>query len=166
MEKLGINAIQLLAQLVNFGIVLFVLKKFLYKPVLSMLDKRKQTIEDSIKLQADLEKKMALLSEKEKELDRKAKSNTAKIANEARKEGEKSAEKIIEKAKLEAKEIIEQAKLTAVSKIERGRKAFDDQVEKRALSLANKILAELLPKEIKVKINEAQVKKLSQTGDK
>lgn len=166
MEKLGINAIQLLAQLVNFGIILFVLKKFLYKPVLSMLDKRKQTIEENIKLQADLEKKLAHLSDKEKDLDKKDKLNAAKIAGEARKDGEKSAVKIIEKAKLEAKEIIEQAKLAAISQIERQKKALDDETEKRALLLANKIIAELLPKEIKVKITEAQVKKLSQIGDK
>lgn len=166
MEKLGINAVQLLAQAVNFGIILFILKKFLYKPVLSMLDKRKQTIEENIKLQADLGEKLTRLSEKEKDLDKKDKLNAAKISGEARKDGEKSAAKIVEKAKIEAKEIIEQARLMAVSQIEREKKALDEKTEKRALLLANKILAELLPKEIKVKITEAQVKKLSQIGDK
>ena len=42
MEKLGIEPQLLLAQLVNFGIIIFVLSKFLYKPILDMLEKRKK----------------------------------------------------------------------------------------------------------------------------
>ena len=122
MEKLGINAIQILAQLINFGIILFVLKKFLYKPVLFMLDKRKQTIEDNIKLQADLGKRVAALTEKEKELEKKTKSNAVKIADEARREGEEAAREIIEKAKIEVKNLIEEAKREAVSQLEKEKK--------------------------------------------
>lgn len=166
MEKLGINPIQLVAQLVNFGIILFVLKKFLYKPVLSLLEKRKQTIVENIKLKDDLEKELAKLADKEANSAKKSKSDATKIANEARKEGQNSAEKIIEKARLEAKEIILQAKLTAISQVEKGKKELDTRVEQRALALANQVLAKMLPKEIKAKITEAQVKKLTQTDDK
>mgnify|MGYP001588456271 CR=1 FL=1 len=47
-SKLGIDWKLLVAQIVNFFILLFVLYKFAYKPVLEMLEKRSKTIEKGI----------------------------------------------------------------------------------------------------------------------
>ncbi len=63
MEKVlsdfGINPVLLLAQVVNFLVLLFILKKLLYKPVITLLDERKKKIEDSLanaeKIQKELE---------------------------------------------------------------------------------------------------------------
>ena len=49
LENFGLNPMLLIAQIVNFLIVLFILKKFLYKPVLEMLKKRQTTIKDGLK---------------------------------------------------------------------------------------------------------------------
>lgn len=46
-HKLGIDWKLLAAQVVNFLILLFVLKKFLYKPILELLAKRRKAIEDA-----------------------------------------------------------------------------------------------------------------------
>lgn len=48
MEQLGIDAKLLVAQMVNFLIIVFVLSKILYKPILTMLDKRRKEIEKRI----------------------------------------------------------------------------------------------------------------------
>jgi len=45
MEKLGIDAQLIVLQAINFAILLYVLNRFLYKPVLGMLAKRKEQIE-------------------------------------------------------------------------------------------------------------------------
>jgi len=50
MEKLGIEPTLLLAQILNFLIIAFVLTKILYKPILQLLDKRKKTIEEGLRL--------------------------------------------------------------------------------------------------------------------
>lgn len=47
-QKLGIDWKLLAAQIINFFILLAVLYKFVYKPVLNLLDKRSKTIEKSI----------------------------------------------------------------------------------------------------------------------
>ena len=49
MEALGIDLKLLIAQVVNFGILLFVLSKFLYKPVVTMLEERQKKAEQTIK---------------------------------------------------------------------------------------------------------------------
>ena len=47
-KTLGIDLPKLIAQLVNFGIVLVVLWKFAYKPILAMLDQRRDKIAESM----------------------------------------------------------------------------------------------------------------------
>jgi F-type H+-transporting ATPase subunit b len=61
-ESLGIRWIELLAQAVNFSIVLFVLWKLAYKPVFNMLEARRQKIADGV---ADAEKIKAELARTE-----------------------------------------------------------------------------------------------------
>lgn len=64
MEKLGINAYQLLAQVVNVLILLFVLKKFLLKSMVALLEKRRASIVDQVKVEEDLEKELKRVRKK------------------------------------------------------------------------------------------------------
>ncbi len=48
MEKLGINIPLFIAQLVNVILLIWLLKTFLYKPVLNMLNERTKRIQDSL----------------------------------------------------------------------------------------------------------------------
>ncbi|MSQ09729.1 MAG: ATP synthase F0 subunit B [Dehalococcoidia bacterium] len=48
MEALGINLPGLLAQIVNVGLLLFLLSRFAFKPIMSMLDQRAERIKDSL----------------------------------------------------------------------------------------------------------------------
>ena len=48
MEQLGFNIPLLVAQVVNFIIVLFALRLFLYRPILNMLDRRAQRVREGL----------------------------------------------------------------------------------------------------------------------
>ncbi|MBU2632677.1 F0F1 ATP synthase subunit B, partial [Patescibacteria group bacterium] len=45
-KQFGLDPVLLVAQIVNFLILLFILKKLLYKPVLELLKKREDTIKE------------------------------------------------------------------------------------------------------------------------
>ncbi len=47
-QKFGIDWKLMIAQLINFGIVFFILRAFAYKPILKLLDERKKKIEDGL----------------------------------------------------------------------------------------------------------------------
>ena len=47
-EALGLNLPQLIAQVVNFFVLLFILRAVAYKPILKMLDERKQKIAEGL----------------------------------------------------------------------------------------------------------------------
>jgi F-type H+-transporting ATPase subunit b len=62
--KLGINGANLLAQVINFGILFVLLYLLAYKPILKMLDQRAKKIKDSIE-QTEMVKDQAARAEEE-----------------------------------------------------------------------------------------------------
>jgi len=71
-----INIWQVLFQVINFGVILFVLNKILYKPVLKLLDDRAKKINEG---QAMAEKNLKEAAE----LDKVRKTELAKVRKEA-----------------------------------------------------------------------------------
>jgi F-type H+-transporting ATPase subunit b len=98
MEKIlsdfGIDWRLFAAQIVNFLVLLFILKKLLYKPILNLLDERKKRIEESL---ANAEKIQKELEETE--------INREKVINEAIEE----SKKIIAEATVSANQIVADA---------------------------------------------------------
>ena len=58
-QKFGIQVSLLIAQIINFGLVLFVLWKFAYKPVLKVMRERREKIEQSLVNAKAVEEKLA-----------------------------------------------------------------------------------------------------------
>ena len=110
LSDFGVQPILLLAQVVNFLVLLFILKKLLYKPVLSMLEKRKALIAQSLKNAEEIEKKLAQTSEEEEKRILGAAREGEKIIKEA----QDSAVALIEEGRAKAedlyKQILEEAK--------------------------------------------------------
>ena len=110
MEKLGLNTTWLLAQIVNFGLLLFVLWRFAYRPVLKMLDDRKQKIQASLDYAEQVKRDAAnQQKEFEKKLDETRREIQAASAA-ASQAGEKEREVILAQARDEARKLVEQAK--------------------------------------------------------
>jgi len=83
LDQFGVKPILLLAQIVNFIILLLVLKKFLYKPILKILEERKDKIAEGLANAEEIEKKLAQITEdRDKKLEQAAKE-TKKIIEEA-----------------------------------------------------------------------------------
>ncbi len=83
LSQFGVNPLLLAAQVVNFLILLFVLKKFLYGPILKVLEKRKLTIEQSLKHAEEIEQKLVAISEEEEKRLIKASQEGEKIIKQA-----------------------------------------------------------------------------------
>jgi F-type H+-transporting ATPase subunit b len=83
LEKLGINLGYLLVQIFNFLIMFVVLKEWVYKPILGLLEKRRQTIAQGLE--------------------------DARVAAEARANAERDAEKILADARAEASRVVREA---------------------------------------------------------
>lgn len=103
LKDFGVQPVLLIAQAVNFLILLYILKRFLYKPVLKVLDERKKTISDSLQNAEEIEKKLTqITAEREEQL----------------KKASREAEEIIKDATVSAGQIIAEAHEKAGTDIE------------------------------------------------
>ncbi len=107
LTKLGINPLLLIAQIVNFLILLWILNRFLYKPILKLFKDRSTKIETGIKTAEDLKRQAAEAEERHRQYLDEAKKEAHRIIEQATKLGDEEKKKIIEMANEEAKKIVE-----------------------------------------------------------
>lgn len=88
-KKFGIEPMLLIAQLINFGIVLFVLWKFAYKPLLKVLKDRQEKVAKSIADAKAVEQKLAEAEQLKLDKLKEAQSQARIIVEEAVSEGER-----------------------------------------------------------------------------
>ena len=110
MDELGLNVPVLVAQMVNFFLLLVLLRIFLYKPILKMLDKRAQRIREGVEA-ADESKERASAAEQEvaKQLAASREQGQALIAQ-AQEAGNRIQEEARSQARQEAETILERAR--------------------------------------------------------
>ena len=107
---LGFNLPGLIAQLINFGVLLLILRLFLYKPVLNLLDERKRRIQEGLE-RAEQAAEQALASEGE----------ARRAIEEARAEGQQAVARAQEAAQRLRAELEERARADADQIVERAR---------------------------------------------
>jgi F-type H+-transporting ATPase subunit b len=83
---LGVNLQAFIIQVITFVLVILVLKRYAFKPIVNMLDKRRQTIEDGVKLGLEMEEQKILMKEKSDEIIRQSHAEADKIVGNAHKE--------------------------------------------------------------------------------
>lgn len=132
MEKLGIEPSLLLAQIINFSIIVVVLTKFLYKPILAMLAKRKKEIEEGLAITEALRIEEEKLGVRKEKLLHEARKEARVILEDAKIQGKDLEKEIIAGAHREAQEIIEKAKREAIATHE----SLSGNIRKEAVLLA------------------------------
>lgn len=115
LAKLGIDWRILVAQLVNFAVVLVVLHRFAYKPLLGVLEKREKTIEKSLEHAKDIEKRLKDTEERSRLLIEKAQREAVTLVEEASKLVEQKRNAALEKAKDDVSAVIADAKAKIAS---------------------------------------------------
>ncbi len=109
-QALGINYTILIAQLINFAILTFVLWRFAYKPVLKILEDRRRKVEKGVLNSQEAEKKLEEAKEKESQIITEAKKEAMKLIEEAKGRAELRYDDIIKKSKEDIGLIINEEK--------------------------------------------------------
>jgi F-type H+-transporting ATPase subunit b len=112
-QTFGVDWQHLIAQMLSFGIVCFVLYRFAYRPVLAILEKRRQQIAESLanaeKIKAELARTEAQRQEKMAEVNAQA----TKMIEEARVAAKRVEEIETQKARAAAEQILVKAREAA-----------------------------------------------------
>ena len=160
--QLGINGAFLLAQIINFLILFYLLRRFLLKPVMNMLDARRQRTEDGMKA-ADRARQAAEAERTElmKKLDEERRAAQSRIAAVAG-DSEKVRESILTTARAEAEDIKTKARAEASAERAQMLPDMQRQVADLAVLAAARILGHELSSttEQKRMVNEFLASKL------
>lgn len=161
LNQFGVQPILLAAQVVNFLILLFILKKFMYKPILKVLDQRRKTIADSLKNAEEIERKLMQTEEDRDKILAKASAEAQKIADETKKELALMREEDRQKAKDESEQIIRKAQEVARLESEKVLSETKAEIIDLVMAVFQKVTGKIVTKEDQKKIIEKEVRNLS-----
>lgn len=159
-KNFGLDPVYLGAQIINFLIIFYFLRRFLYKPVFSMLKKREEEIKEGLEKTEKARQLMEKTMEEEKTLLKKAQERATKIIEQAGQEAVDLQKKAEENAKKQAEKIKQEAK----EQIEKEAKATEERltahITKVSVVFLQKALSEMFTEKEQQEIMNRAVKKL------
>ena len=155
---LGLNLSGLIFQLINFGILYWVLAKYAFPALTNLLENRRKQIEAGLKDAEEAHRaKLQAEAERHKVIEQ-AKAEASELVSAARTEAKKSAEKIIVDASAAANASVEQA----TARIERERRAAKDELVGELGGIVARATASVTREELTPKADDAVVKRALQ----
>jgi len=160
-ERFGILDVETIMALLLWGtfiVVLIVLQKFAWKPILAGLKQREDDIRKSVENADRIKAELAAVEASKAKILEEAKDKANIIIEQSRKLGNELAGQIEQRAKKNAEEIISSAHQEIEGERERVRNALKKESVQTAVSLAEKILKENLDPEKNRKLIDQAMK--------
>jgi F-type H+-transporting ATPase subunit b len=110
----GVDWPHLIAQMISFGIVCAVLYRFAYRPVLRMLDERRQQIAQGLANTEKIEKALAEIEAQRQAAMKEAQAQATQVIAEAREVARRLMEQEAQKSVVAAEQIVARAREAAV----------------------------------------------------
>ncbi len=163
MEKLGIDLGVLIAQLVNFFLLLALLTLVLYRPVTKMLRERSERIAKGL-AEAELAEKRAAQAEADyqKRLEE-ARREAQAIVAQAREAAEKERQAILARAQAEAQELRSRAEEEIARERREAMVTLQGQVADLAIDAAGQVLGQAVDSAAHRRLVHDFVRRLEQT---
>ena len=155
-----INVQQLILQIVNFSIIFFLLSKFVYKPILKILDERANKVADGLKAAEKSIQEQVLMEEtKQKELV-KTQKEVAKILEEANKKANVLSKSIVDEARTEAQKVIKNEETQLRARLEKEESRLKGEIANLVTDTTKTILKNNLSTKHQKEIIKSQISDL------
>lgn len=161
MDALGLEAKQIITNFIGFGLFLWLMRKFAWKPILDFMDKRREEIAGNFKKieqeKSDLDKLRQDYEGKIADIDTEA----TRRVNEAIKSGQDAARQIEEEARARAQAILTKARQDTLRITEEARLGLKDFVIDIGVESGRKAAMEVLDETMHRKLVERFVEELT-----
>jgi F-type H+-transporting ATPase subunit b len=158
LQKLGIDWRLFIAQLVNFSILAIVLYKLLYKPVLNVLENRKEKIEKGLKDAEKLGEELERTKELQAKEINKAKVEAREIIENAQKLAEEAGQEMKRKAKGEVEKLIGAARVQIIDEKEKMLAEAKKEIASLVLDISEKVIGKIVDAKVSQKLIEESIK--------
>ncbi|WP_048810391.1 F0F1 ATP synthase subunit B [Candidatus Methylacidiphilum infernorum] len=162
LHQLGIEWNKLIAQIINFVIVLWVLNRFAFKPVLKILEERRKKIAESLQNAEKIKQELAEAEEARKEILRKANEQASFIVAEAQKVASYQGEKKIQEAVEEAKRVLKKAEESAKLEREKAKEEMRREILNLVIEITSKVVGKTLTLDDQERLKNEVLSKLPQ----
>jgi len=152
LENLGIDPELLAAQLVNFTILIAILYKLLYKPMLDMFQKRKNAISRSIKEAKKIEEDLKNLKQAKESEMREARLKSKDLLNQAALAADEQKGRVLAETKITSDKLVSEAKSIIRLEKEHMMKDLEKETGSLAVLMVEKFFKKNLSKEEQEKI--------------
>lgn len=140
---LGINGQLLIAQLINFAIILLVLWRWVYKPLLAKMDERSKKISDGLDFAKESKKALNDAEIERSQIVREAKAEAHKLMEKATADAEKLRGEKMAQAKAEIEKVIVEAKAQIKSERDASFDALKSEIAELVAMATSKVAASM-----------------------
>ncbi len=159
-KQLGINWMLIIAQIVNFAILAFVLTKFAYKPIIKLLEERKNRVADDIEKSKVLDSKIKEADSAKNEVLAIARQESEKIIKSSEKNARDIKETILKEASDEVSKIKEEAKKQIGNDREKTMQDMKKELGKLIALSVEKTVGDVMESNTQKKLVEGAVKNI------
>lgn len=163
-KSFGLDGRILFFQVLNFGVVAFVLYRFAFKPILATIDQRQKEIADGLQFAEDAKTKLAESEKAHAETLQKAQQEAQAIAATARENAKAFEEKQTQEASAKAEEIISKAREAIELEKTKMLTEVREEVTRLVVETSSKVLGKELTDDDKSKFSKSAAEELSGVG--
>ncbi len=136
----GINYGDIVFQLLMFIVLMVLLKKFAWGPLMGIMKQREEHVANEITAAENSRKEAAKLVDEQRNMLKEARTDAQNLIESAKKQGDLQREEIIATARGEAERLKESAKLEIEQQKEKAVAAIREQVASLSVLIASKVI--------------------------
>jgi len=160
-DTFGWNWELFLSQVISFTIVAFLLRRFAYKPILAVLEDRRQKIEEGMLNAEKIRKELAEAEKRYHEILAKANADAQRMIDEARESSSHLAEKKEQEAIAAAEQIVAKAKEAAALEHERQMQTLKRELGRLVVDTTAKVTGKVLTPEDQKRLQEEAARQVA-----
>ena len=160
-ERFGFNAWMFFSQVVSFAIVALLLRRFAYKPILGVLEQRRQQIAEAQLNSEKIKQQLAEAEQRYQETMMKANAAAQKMIEEARESAAHVAERKQQEAVNEAEQIIAKAREAAALEHERTMADLKRELGRLVVNTTAKVTGKILTPDDQRRLQEEATRQVA-----
>jgi F-type H+-transporting ATPase subunit b len=160
-QQFGVSWPNLIAQVILFAIVYFVLKRFAFQPIIAMLEERRRRIEEGQLNAEKIKKQLAEAQTKYEEILAKANADSQKLLEEVRASGERLAEQKRQEAITAAEQIALKAQEAIALEKDKSMAEMKRELGRLVVDATSRVTGKVLSAEDHEKINEETARQIA-----
>jgi F-type H+-transporting ATPase subunit b len=160
-EAFGWNPVLFFSQVISFVIVAVLLRRFAYKPILAVLEERRQRIEEGLLNAEKIKTQLAEAEQRYAEILAKANADAQKMIDQARASGAHLAERKEQEAIVAAEQIVAKAREASAIEHERTMTELKRELGRLVVDTTAKVTGKVLTNEDQRRLQEESARQLA-----